>query len=245
MNYEAFFKLTYGLYILTSRDGDKLNGHISNTVFQITADPPRMAVATHKNNLTTEYIKKSRVFAVSAIQQDVTLDFIGPWGFKSGRDINKFDKVDYKIGKTGAPIVLDKVIAWYECEVEEIQEFGTHVLFIGKVIDIDVTGNPSPPLTYDHYRYQIKGISPENSPTHIPKAKEDEKPEPSAKQELKDSSSAKNLKKYRCTVCGHVYDPVEGDPPAGIAPGTAFDDIPDDWTCPICGVTKEDFVPMD
>jgi flavin reductase (DIM6/NTAB) family NADH-FMN oxidoreductase RutF/rubredoxin len=245
MNYEAFFKLTYGLYILTSRDGDKLNGHISNTVFQITADPPRMAVATHKNNLTTEYIKKSRVFAVSAIQQDVTLDFIGPWGFKSGRDINKFDKVNYKIGKTGAPIVLDKVIAWYECEVEEVHEIGTHVLFIGRVVDLDVTGNPSPPLTYDHYRYQIKGISPENSPTYIPKGKEDEKQKATVKETPKDSSVAKDLRKYRCTVCGHVYDPAEGDPPAGITPGTAFEDIPDDWTCPICGVTKDDFVPMD
>jgi len=245
MNYEAFFKLTYGLYILSSRDGEKLNGHISNTVFQITSDPPRMAVATHRDNLTTEYIKKSRVFAVSALQQDVTLEFMGPFGFKSGRDINKFENINYKIGKSGAPIVLEKVIAWYDCEVEEIQEFGTHVLFIGRVVDLDTTGNPSPPLTYDHYRYQIKGISPENSPTHIPIDKEGAKPNPLVKEELKDANAGVELKKYRCTVCGHVYDPAEGDPPAGISPGTAFEDIPDDWTCPICGVTKEDFIPMD
>jgi flavin reductase (DIM6/NTAB) family NADH-FMN oxidoreductase RutF/rubredoxin len=245
MNYEAFFKLTYGLYILSSKDGDKMNGHISNTVFQITADPPRMAVATHKNNLTTEYIKKSRVFAVSAIQQDVTLDFIGPWGFKSGRNINKFDKIKYKIGKTGAPIVMENTLAWYECEVEDIKEIGTHVLFIGRVIDLDVTGSPLPPLTYDHYRYQIKGISPENSPTHIPESKKKKIAGSEINEISKEANASRDLKKYRCTVCGHVYDPAEGDPPAGIAPGTAFEDIPDDWTCPICGVTKEDFVPMD
>jgi len=245
MNYEAFFKLTYGLYILSSKDGDKLNGHISNTVFQVTAEPPRMAVATHKDNLTTEYIKKSKVFAVSALQQDVTLEYMGPWGFKSGRDIDKFEGVDYKIGKTGAPIVLEKTIAWYECEVEEVHEIGTHVIFIGKVIDLDTTGNPFPPLTYDYYRYQIKGISPENSPTYIPKETKEHGDEAVHTDEKTQAGDGKDLRKYKCTVCGHIYDPAEGDPPAGIAPGTAFEDIPDNWTCPICGVTKEDFVPVD
>ncbi len=68
MKYEGFFKLTNGLYILSSRDGEKFNGHISNTISQITADPLRMAIASHNDNLTTEYIKKSKVFAVSALQ---------------------------------------------------------------------------------------------------------------------------------------------------------------------------------
>jgi rubredoxin len=50
------------------------------------------------------------------------------------------------------------------------------------------------------------------------------------------------MKKYRCTVCGYFYDPEEGDPDGGIAPGTAFEDIPDDWVCPVCGVSKKEFV---
>jgi rubredoxin len=53
------------------------------------------------------------------------------------------------------------------------------------------------------------------------------------------------MKKYKCSVCGHVYDPAEGDPDSGIAPGTSFDDIPDDWHCPICNVGKEEYAPMD
>lgn len=53
------------------------------------------------------------------------------------------------------------------------------------------------------------------------------------------------MRKYICTVCGHVYDPAEGDPDSGIEPGTPFDEIPDDWECPVCGVTKEDFEPME
>lgn len=242
MNISAFFKLTYGLYILSSKDGDKMNGHISNTVFQVTADPPRMAVATHRDNLTTEYILKSKVFAVSALEQDVDLEFIGPWGFKTGRDINKFEKTNFKIGKTGAPIVLEKSIAWYECEVEQHFEVGTHVIFIGKVVDLDIIEKDNQPLTYAYYREVIKGVSPENSPTYLGKDYDQKQaPEVEPVAETKVTSN----QKYRCIVCGYVYDPEAGDPIAGIAPGTAFEDIPDNWTCPICGVTKADFVPLD
>ena len=53
------------------------------------------------------------------------------------------------------------------------------------------------------------------------------------------------MKKYRCTVCGHVYDPAEGDPDSGIPPGTPFEDLPDDWHCPICFVSKSEYVPLD
>jgi flavin reductase (DIM6/NTAB) family NADH-FMN oxidoreductase RutF/rubredoxin len=247
MNYEAFFKLTYGLYLLTSKNDGRYNGHISNTIFQITAEPARIAVATHADNLTTEYIRTSRVFAVSALQQEVTLDFLGNWGFKSGRDINKFEKIGHKIGKTGAPIVTEKCIAYYECEVEQEIQIGTHVLFIGRVVDLDVLAGEVLPLTYAYYRDVIKGISPEKSPTFLPEKKlapdtQREKPSEQDQRHAK-TAPAQEMKKFRCTICGYIYDPAEGDPPAGIPPGTAFEDIPDDWTCPICGVTKEDFIP--
>jgi len=200
MKTEAFFKLTYGLYILSSRDGNKFNGHISNTVFQVTAQPPRIAVATHHDNLTTEFIKKSRVFSVSALQKEVDLAFLGPWGFKSGREINKFANANYKIGKTGAPIVLDKTIAWYECEVEEVIEVGTHVIFIGKVVDLDLIDASAKPLTYDYYRDVIKGVSPENSPTYL-----GDYSKPSKEESLPEKTTS--AKRYRCTVCGFIYDP--------------------------------------
>jgi flavin reductase (DIM6/NTAB) family NADH-FMN oxidoreductase RutF/rubredoxin len=243
MNFEAFFKLTYGLYILSSRDGDRLNGHVSNTAFQVTAEPPQMMVATHRDNLTTEFIRKSKVFSVSALEKDVTLDFLGPWGFKSGRDINKFDNVQYKTGKTGAPIVTEKCIAWYECEVVQEIEIGTHVVFVGKVIDLDILDDSKEPLTYAHYRDDIKGVSPENSPTYLSEEKLGHGSETAAKDTKEQPAS--EMKKYRCIICGYVYDPVDGDPPAGIPPGTAFEDIPDNWTCPICGVSKSDFIPYD
>lgn len=238
MNTEAFFKITYGLYIVSSKDGNNYNGHISNTVFQVTADPPQFVVATHKNNLTTSYIEKSQLFSVSILEQNVDLDFLGPWGFKSGKNVDKFKGISYMLGKTGVPIVLEKTIAWLECEVVEKIDTGTHILYIGKVVDAEILNNQSNPLTYKYYRDVVKGLSPENSPTYTGDKHEKKHADNAVAQPGK-------AKKYQCTVCGFIYDPEEGDPHAGIAPGTAFEDIPDDWTCPICGVSKKDFVEID
>ena len=65
MNIKALHKLSYGVYLVTSRSGDRLNGQIANTVFQVTSEPPTIAVSINRNNLTWEFIKASRVFAAS------------------------------------------------------------------------------------------------------------------------------------------------------------------------------------
>jgi flavin reductase (DIM6/NTAB) family NADH-FMN oxidoreductase RutF len=97
MNIETFFKLSYGLYIVSSHFEGKLNGHINNTVFQVTAEPPKLAVCSHKNNLTTDYILKSKSLTISIIQERVDLEYIGHFGFKSGREFNKFANINYKL----------------------------------------------------------------------------------------------------------------------------------------------------
>ncbi len=235
MDIKSFFKLTYGLYIVSSKDGEKLNGHISNTVFQVSAEPARFAVATHKDNLTTEYIRKSKVFSISVLQQDCDLEFLGPWGFKSGRDVDKFKNTNFKTGKSGAPIVLDKSIAYIDCEVQEEVDTGSHIMFIGLAVEAEVLDGKLPPLTYGYYRDVIKGLSPENAPTYTDKSKP-------ADPEVKPESE---LKKFQCVVCGYIYDPEQGDPTKNIPPGTAFEDLPDNWTCPICGVGKSEFNSLD
>ena len=234
MDIHSFFKVTYGLYIVASKDRFKLNGHISNTVFHVSADPARFAIATHKNNLTTEYIRKSRVFSISILQENVDLEFLGPWGFSSGRDIDKFENTRFKVGLSGAPIVLDKSIAYIDCTVEEEIDTGSHIMFIGEVVGAEVLNDSLPPLTYGYYRSVIKGLSPENAPTYTDKSK-------LAEAEVKPE---KVYEKYQCVVCGHIYDPAEGDPTKNIPPGTAFKDLPDDWLCPVCGVGKSEFNPM-
>lgn len=238
MDISSFFKVTYGLYLVCSRDGNNFNGHVSNTVFQITAQPAQFAVASHKNNLTSKYIQKSKVLSICVLQQDVNLEFLGPWGFKSGTNVDKFRGIKYKIGITGAPIVLEKTIAYIECEVVNEIDTGTHILFIGKAIDAEIIDHFAKPLTYDYYRGVIKGLSPENSPTYTVHELE------SPKHHV-EPPEAEKPKRYQCTVCGYIYEPEEGDPDSGIAPGTAFEDIPDDWYCPVCGVSKKDFVEID
>ncbi len=237
MNQEALFKITYGLYVVSATDGQQMTGHISNTAFQITADPVRFAVASNKDNLTTDFIIKNKAFSISVLAQDVDLNFLGPWGFKSGREVSKFDAVQHKIGELGSPILLEKTVAYFDCKLAETIDTGTHLLFIGDVIDMDVVAENATPLTYEYYRSVIKGISPKNAPTYI--ADHDESIE--AKAEKKDPKK----RCYQCTVCGLIYDPEEGDPDSGIAPGTSFEDIPDNWTCPVCGVTKDDFKAID
>lgn len=237
MNLDAFFKLSYGLYIVSSADGDKMNGHISNTVFQVTAEPPRFAIATNKDNLTSDYIIKSKVFSISVLEQNVDLEFLGPWGFKSGKELDKFATANYTVKQTGAPIVLDKTIAWFECKVVDSMDTGTHILFIGELVNYELVQENATPLTYDYYRSVIKGISPKNAPTYLGDYEE--------KKYQAEDQATPDKQLYQCIVCGFIYDPEIGDPDGGIPPGTAFEDIPDDWMCPVCGVTKKDFRPMD
>jgi rubredoxin/flavin reductase (DIM6/NTAB) family NADH-FMN oxidoreductase RutF len=238
MDVSAFFKVTYGLYLVCSKDGSNFNGHVSNTVFQVTAEPAQFVVASHKDNLTTSYINKSRLFSISILQKDVDLDFLGPWGFKSGKNVDKFKGIAFKTGKTGVPVVLEKSLAYLECEVVDQVDTGTHILFVGRVMDAVVLDNTKEPLTYSHYREVIKGLSPEHSPTFT-----GDKLSNRLDSEL--SKTKDTPKKYQCKICGYIYDPEEGDPHSGTAAGTSFEDIPKDWTCPICGVSKKDFVMID
>jgi flavin reductase (DIM6/NTAB) family NADH-FMN oxidoreductase RutF/rubredoxin len=236
MSYEAFFKITYGLYVVSSFSGEKKNGYIANTAFQVTARPPQMAVSCNRDNYTAELIKKSGLFSVSVLKKEASDKIIGLFGYKSGREVNKFAGVNYFTGASGAPVLIDDTIAWFECRVVKEVEIDSHILFIGEILDFKLLEAEGEPLTYDYYRDVKKMKAPKNAPTYIETGSGDI---PAGKE------TVTAAKKYRCTVCGHIYDPAEGDPDSGIAPGTPFEELPDDWRCPVCGVEKEDFVPVD
>ncbi len=171
MNIEAFFKLTYGLYIVSSAVDKKLNGYISNTVFQVTAEPPRMAISCNKDNYTASLIQNSKRFSVSVLHQDVKPAIIGSFGYKSGDEIEKFDGIEYIQGTTGVPIVTEDTLAWFECNVVQEYDVGTHLLFIGEIVNSDLVDPGETPLTYAHYRDVKRGIAPKNAPTYIDKSK--------------------------------------------------------------------------
>lgn len=155
MNRKALHLISYGLYVVTSADGEALNGQIVNTVMQVASIPPMVAVAINKENLTCEYIRKSSIFAASVLGTDTPMEMIGRFGFRSGRDIDKFEGVGYKTGTTGAPVVLDHALAYIEVEVAQEVDAGTHILFIGEVVDADVL-KEGDPMTYEYY-HQVKG----------------------------------------------------------------------------------------
>ena len=101
MGLEAFKKLSYGLYIVSSMKDGRMNGQIANALFQVTSNPPTVALSINKQNLTYEYIQASRKFSVSILSENTPMTFIGLFGFKSGKSVNKFEGVNFKLGTTG------------------------------------------------------------------------------------------------------------------------------------------------
>lgn len=162
----AFRDLSYGLYIITSHDGERLNGQVVNTVIQVTSDPPRVAVIINQKNLTHEFITRSRVFGVSVLDDTATMTFIGPFGFRSGREVDKFAQVPFKKGTTGSPLLLAHTLSLLEVRVSDQVDLGTHTIFIGDVVTSEVL-QAGQPLTYHYYHQVLKGKSPPNAPTFI------------------------------------------------------------------------------
>jgi rubredoxin/flavin reductase (DIM6/NTAB) family NADH-FMN oxidoreductase RutF len=227
---EALFKVSYGLYIITSGFKDLGNAYISNTFFQVTAEPSQFAASCNKDNFTTGFIQKNGTFSVSVLKKDASQDIIKRLGYRSGKDFNKLEGLDIKYGQTGVPIILNEAIAIFEFKVNKTLDVGTHLLFIADLLNAELLEDTMEPLTYSHYREARKAFSPKNSPTYIDEAKLITKPADS------------KYKLYRCTTCGYIYNEAIGDPTGNIKPGTLFSELPDDWVCPVCGTPKEGFV---
>jgi flavin reductase (DIM6/NTAB) family NADH-FMN oxidoreductase RutF len=165
MNPKVLHKISYGLYAVCSKNEDKINGQIANAILQVTAEPKTIAVSINKQNLTHNYIEKSKVFSVSVLSEKTSMKFIGTFGFKSGREINKFINVKYKIGKTKTPIILDNTLAYFESRLINKIDVGTHTIFIGNVEDGEILTEENP-MTYDFYHKVKGGYSPKTAPTY-------------------------------------------------------------------------------
>jgi flavin reductase (DIM6/NTAB) family NADH-FMN oxidoreductase RutF/rubredoxin len=232
LDLESLFKLSYGMCILSAKENDKLNGCIVNTVFQLTPEPPMVAVSVNRQCLTHQFISTSKVFAVSILSEAAPVPLIGRFGFRSGRDINKFERIKYRLGTTGSPIILENTVAFLEAELTKSIDVESHTLFIGRIISCETIDDGAYPMTYAYYRDVKHGRTPKSAATYI-----EVKPKP--------ITGAKGMKKYKCIMCGYIYDPAQGDPDNGVNPGTAFEDIPDSWVCPDCGAPKTEFEPLE
>lgn len=223
MDTEVLHQLGYGLYVVSSASDGRFNGQVANALMQVCAEPAAVAVCLNKKNLTHDYVRSSRMFSASILSEQAPLPFIGRFGFKSGRDVNKFEGLDAKAGSTGAPIVKDFCTAYLEAEVEREADAWTHTVFIARVVGAAVLAEGAP-MSYAFYHDVKRGVTPKNAPNYV-----------------KHHQEVSEVSKYKCTVCGYIYDPAAGDPDSGVAPGTAFEDLPDDWVCPVCGAAKGEF----
>jgi flavin reductase (DIM6/NTAB) family NADH-FMN oxidoreductase RutF/rubredoxin len=241
MDLNAFYKIECGMYIVSTAHEGKLNGQIVNAVVQVTAEPPKIAVSLNKQNLTCQMCQKSGVFSVSVLEKDTPMTFIGRWGFKSGRDMDKFAGVDYRTGKNGAPIVLDHALAVFEAKVVGTVDAGTHLVLIGEVTEADIIRDEEP-MDYIYYRTVKKGLTSKFAATYQAKPAMDgagvDTAVPMAVPPLVAPA------RYRCNACGYIYDPATGIPDGGIKPGTAFEALPADWKCPVCGAGKDRFTAL-
>ncbi len=181
MDQKSMFKLSYGLYILTAKVGDKHNGCIINTALQVTATPNRVSIAVNKANYTHDMIVKSGEFTLSVLSQYATFDLFKRFGFQSGRDTDKFAGFnDYKEGSNGIRYITQGTNAFISVKVEQTIDLGTHTLFIGEVTDMDVLSSVSS-ATYEYYQNYIK-------------------PKPQAVGTTNDGKTI-----WRCTICGYEY----------------------------------------
>lgn len=221
INFEALFKVSYGLYLVSSGDKTHGNGFISNTVFQVTSEPAKFASCCNKDNYTAQLIEKHGCFAVSVLHQETNPTVFGNFGYKSGKDFNKLEGMNVKYGETGCPVVLDDSVAVLEFKVVDKFDVGTHYMFIGELVSAEILDPDKTPISYDFYRNVKKGMAPKNAPTYIDKSK------------LEAGGKKKVGDKYQCIICGHIYDEEIED--------VKFEDLPDEWKCPICGADKADF----
>lgn len=225
----AFFKISYGLYIVSSGNQNQGNGFISNAVFQVTAQPAQFAVCCNKDNFSSKVISDAKAFSISILKQEASSELIGLFGYKSGKDVDKMASIKAIYGETGVPMVTDDALAVFECKLVHTFEVATHYIFIGEVIHTQVLADGEP-LTYAYYRNVKKGVAPKNAPTYIDKSKLTENKTTVIPSEV-----------YKCPVCGYEHHIDKGDVNNGIEPGTSWKDISDAYNCPLCGAAKEDF----
>lgn len=164
MNKLAFTKLSYGVYVVTTwADGGKPTGCTANSAMQVTSEPATIAVSINHNNFTNECIKSSGRFALNILGEKSDPLTIGTFGFRSGRDSDKFsEKPEIK---DFLP-VIDGCVAHITCKVIDTMESPTHTVFLGEVTGADVVSDDTP-MTYAYYHNVIKGKSPKSAPTYI------------------------------------------------------------------------------
>lgn len=179
MNKKAMYNLTYGLFVLTTKLGQRCQGCIINTAMQVTTNPNRITITVNKQNLTHNVLMHTKEFNVSVLSEKADFSVFKRFGFQSGRDIDKFEGYGgYKTADNGMPYITEGTNAYISGKVIDTVDLGTHTMFIADVTDCDILSDVLS-VTYAYYQNNIKP-----------------KPEKEASEK----------KGYVCKVCGYVYE---------------------------------------
>ena len=184
MDNKAMYKLSYGLFVLTTKAGDKENGCITNTAIQVASDPNQISFAINKANYTHDLVMESKKANISVISEEATFDLFKHFGFQSGRDVNKFEGfADFKRADNGIPYITKGTNAYFSIDVTQTVDLGSHTLFIGVPTDMVVLSS-APSATYAYYQDNIK-------------------PKPAAAPA--ENKLPEGVHKWRCKICGYEY----------------------------------------
>lgn len=215
MDLTALNTISYGVYIVGAKEGEKLAGCVINTAMQITADPPVLAISLNHENYTHSVIENTGRFSLSVLSEQTPPALIPIFGFRCSKDYDKFSACPYEL-VDGLPVIREKTCASFVCKVVGKYDAGTHTIFLGQVEQAQ-KNESLPQMTYEYYHKVIKGKEPAKAPTY--------------RKEEKENKPASGENNYVCTVCGYVH---EG----------SLDNEPDDYVCPLCGVPKSAFKPQ-
>lgn len=185
MDQKVMYALSYGLFVLSARRGEKDNGCITNTAIQVTSEPNRIAIAVNKANFTHDMVLETGKFTVSVLSQEAKFELFQRFGFQSGRDVDKLADFQEHIARDGNGVVYvtQGTNAWISCQVVSTMDLGTHTLFVADVLDGGILSN-APSATYAYYQANIK-------------------PKPAA------PAGESSKKRWVCTICGYVYEGEE------------------------------------
>ena len=176
MDKAAMYKLTYGLFVLTAKEGEKDNGCIINTAMQVTTSPNRIIIVVNKQNYTHDMIMRTKTFNVSCLSENASFEVFKHFGFQSGKDVDKMEGKSYLRAENGIVYVEDMANAYISGKVVSETDLGTHTMFLADVTDAKVL-NDAESVSYSYYQKNIKPA-----------------PQPAKK------------KGWVCKICGWVYE---------------------------------------
>ena len=179
MDKKALYSLSYGVFMLGTRAGERKNGCITNTCIQVANSPTRVAISVLNSNYSCDLLKEGGVFSLSMLDQTATFETISHFGFESGRDVDKLKDKGLPEDMNGVPYLKEQCCAVISCKVISMQDLGSHTLFVAEVVDGEVLSDV-PPLTYADYQSKVK-------------------PKPEQKKE------DKKIVGWRCKICKYEY----------------------------------------